>query len=511
MLDRSLLRFLVALAIATLLAACGGSRETSGSAPLADASDVVEVRSQAGSTPFVGFVDFQGDSIAQVKTIRYSVEPKQGSSVKPVDVTYEMGALQRKGYSVVGSSRLTLPVFGLYANHTNRLNVRFQFADLSVQSVSVSMTSSRYVDPDSRYGSPVVSRSRDSARSLGFNYFLLKPGIGGPVVMDTDGEIRWVGLGPTNSFSTAFLNDAVWVGDSTTTQFWRLEFDGSSTRSSLISPTYTGFHHEISQGKVGMLFEMDSSIGGIANLESTLAEVSPAGVVIKEWDFAQLLSDYMRSMGDDPSAFVRPGSDWFHMNSAIYDARDDSLLVSSRENFIVKVDYQSGRILWIFGDPTKHWHSFPSLRAKALTLAGGGLYPVGQHALTISPDGLLVVFNNGAASFAFNHPSGVPLGEQRTYSAVSAYSLDSANGSAREMWRFENGQSILSDICSSAYFAADGSMLVTYSSADNRTTLRMLGLDAARDVVFDFQFPSRLPCYAAWNASPINFENMTIR
>ena len=78
--------------------------------------------------------------------------------------------------------------------------------------------------------------------------------------------------------------------------------------------------------------------------------------------------------------FVRPGVDWFHNNSAIYDPSDDSIIVSSRENFVIKLDHKTGQIIWIFGDPTKYWYTFPSLRAKALTLAPGGLYPIGQHA-----------------------------------------------------------------------------------------------------------------------------------
>ncbi len=89
----------------------------------------------------------------------------------------------------------------------------------------------------------------------------------------------------------------------------------------------------------------------------------------------------MTAAGDDPTPIVRPGIDWFHMNSTVYDQRDDSLIVSSRENFVVKIDYSTGAIKWIFGDPTKskYWYNSPSLRAKALTLAGGGLYPDGQH------------------------------------------------------------------------------------------------------------------------------------
>ena len=75
--------------------------------------------------------------------------------------------------------------------------------------------------------------------------------------------------------------------------------------------------------------------------------------------------------GDDPSLFVYPApTDWFHNNATAYRSSDDSLIVSSRENFVIALDYDSGNIKWILGDPTKRWYVFfPSLRAFALTLS----------------------------------------------------------------------------------------------------------------------------------------------
>ena len=110
---------------------------------------------------------------------------------------------------------------------------------------------------------------------------------------------------------------------------------------------------------------------------------------------ADILTTYMQNNGDDPSAFVRPGIDWFHVNASTYDPSDNSVIVSSRENFLIKVDYSTHDIVWIFGDPTKYWYTFPSLRAKALTLDAGGDYPIGQHGVSITSDGYVMVFNDG--------------------------------------------------------------------------------------------------------------------
>src|SRR5262249_8931613 len=149
--------------------------------------------------------------------------------------------------------------------------------------------------------------------------------------------------------------------------------------------------------------------------------------------------------------------------------------------------------------PTKYWYTFPSLRAKSLTLEPGGFYPIGQHAPSITSDGLLMVFNDGFASR--NQPLGQPEGETRTFSTRSASPTDPANFPAREAWRFDYDQPILSIVCSSAYEAADQSILVDYAVASGFTKARLVALNAAHEVVFDFEFPTAA-CNTSWNAEP---------
>ena len=118
-----------------------------------------------------------------------------------------------------------------------------------------------------------------------------------------------------------------------------------------------------------------------------------------------------------------------------------------------------------------------------------------------------MVFNDGAASV--NQPAGAPAGQTLNYSAVSAYSIDSAAGTAQEVWRFDYGQSISARFCSSAYEAPGGSLLVDYATAAADTEARLVGLDAARNVVFDFQYPTQ-SCNTSWNATPIAFDDFSI-
>lgn len=494
---------MLALAVVTgtvLLSSCGGG--TSRSTPtIAQASDIIRNGNQQGVTPFINFVQFNGHSLAKLASVHFVIAPKPGSASKPVAVSYTVAALKMRGYMNLGSSALSLPVFGLYADYKNHLVVEFRFTDASKHILEFDITTAAYSDPNRIYDRPTILKKREPGDELGFDFFAMKSTLGTPVVVDSDGELRWVGVGLTNSNSTAFQNNGFIVGEQYSATFSRLELDGTIKQTLLDSSSYFGFHHNIDPGKFNLLGEMKAG----SNIMSVAIEFDSAGAITKEWDFSALLSAYMRSQGDDPSSFVRQGVDWFHMNAATYDPRDDSLIVSSRENFVIKVDYSTGHIIWILGDPTKYWYTFPSLRAKALVVEDGGLYPIGQHATSITSDGLLMLFDDGLGSFS--QPKGAPLGESRTYSAVSAYAIDPVTATAKQVWRFDYGQRINASVCSSAYESSGKSILVDFSVADNATHARLVGLNADHQVVFDFQYPN-VQCNTSWNAIPVPFEQL---
>lgn len=502
--NRALMRWwgLFVCLLAVLVAGCGGGGEVTTSA---GRSDIAVTSSQPGVTPFIAFVQLGGSHWEEVEAVGYTIAAKSGTASKPVDVGYTMKALVARGYGASDKGQLTLPVFGLYAGHANALTITLRFKDASVQTLATTVASATYTDQSGIYDRPTVVTRRAVGSELGFDYFALKSIYGTPVVVDTDGEIRWVGVGVSGAVHTALSANAFVVGDPSSRRFSRLEFDGSRSEVYLRTNTYTNFHHNIDLGKFGLLGEVDALRGGVYDSESTAMEFSGNGEVLKEWDFAALIADYMRSQGDDPSTFVRRGVDWFHMNATTYDPRDDSLIVSSRENFVIKVDYQTGRLIWILGDPTKHWYTFPSLRAKALVLQEGGLYPIGQHAVSLTSDGLLMLFNNGAGSN--NQPTGALAGQSRSYSAVSAYLIDAGQRSAREVWRIDQNQTIFSPYCSSAYEASGQSLLVNYALANNGASAKVVGFDGKRQLVFDMEY-ANAGCNTSWNAVPVPFENM---
>ncbi len=466
------------------------------------------VGSTAGASPFIQKLTLSASDTTDLQSVEFVIQPKAGSASQAVDVTYSKAALIERNYLAVGRSTFTIPVFGLYAGYTNQVTLNFSFQDGSTQTLTSSITTAEYTDPTGVYLRPTILKRRTAGSSLGFNFFYMKSLLTSPVIVDTDGEIRWVAPGVSNSMSSALQGDEFVIGDPAHPRISRLRLDGSITDVSLTASDIILFYHNIDYGRAGLVANVNiTGASGLQNIESTATEFTNEGIILNQWDMAQIISNYMTSHGDIASDFVRPPNDWFHMNATAYDPSDDTIIVSSRENFVIKLDYKTGNIIWILGDPTKYWYTFPSLRAKALALAAGGLYPIGQHAVSITPDGRLMLFNDGFGSL--DQPSGQPAGESRTYSAVSAYSIDTSNMTATNVWNFQNGQTIYSEICSSAYFGQQGSVLVDYAVADNQTHARLVGLDSSHQAAFDFQYPTT-GCNTSWNAVPIYLESFAI-
>jgi arylsulfate sulfotransferase len=488
------------------LAGCGGGDTTD-----ADRSQLSADAAIAGATPFIASTTLRGGGLDRMRRVSFRIDAKPGSTVRPVHATFSADYLRARGNLAANGATLTLPLFGLYSGRQNAIRVEVDFVDGSSVVLPLNFTSAAYVDPNGIYDRPLVRTARSPQAALGFDYFAMKSALGTPVVIDTDGEIRWVGTGRSPSATSAWRDNGFVVA-SQGAQLLRLELDGTATAPRPIqtppNSTYDGLHHNIDIGKSGLLIEADGTVGGRPAVESTLVEVADDGAFIAEWDFAAIISRHLLLSGDDPSALVRPGDDWFHMNAATYDARDDSLIVSSRENFVIKVDYRTGTIKWVFGDPTKYWYTLPSLRAKSLTLAPGGQYPDGQHSVSITPTGDLLLFDNGQpTSFP---PPGTGAGELRPFSSVASYVIDDATLSATQRWRFDHDRTIKAPFCSSAYQTPDGSVLINYATADNFTHARLVGLDPQRRIVFDYQYDTS-PCATGWNAQFVPFEALEFR
>jgi arylsulfate sulfotransferase len=461
-----------------------------------------------GVTPFISNVSLTASDTTVLKEIQFKIVPKPGSVTRALSTTYANSYLISRGFENQQTGDITLPVYGLYDGYANTVTLTYSFMDGSSKQANLTITTATY-DDTCGYKSPLVVQPRTDSTDLSYDYIFISTGGCGnnpPVIIDTDAALRWVNpvATPNALFAASlFINNAVYETDGATVD--RVELDGAtSVLADYSSLGVLNFHHNIDPGKSGILLEADTT----TYYESTIMEINSSdGTVLKTFNMADIISAAMIAGGDDPTQFVYPTpTDWFHSNAAYYNRADDSLIVSSRENFVICVDYETSAIKWILGDPTKHWYEFPSLRAFALTLAPGSLPPIGQHAVSVTYDLGLLLHDNG-------FPSGFqqPVGESRTYSSPRKYQLDLNTKVATEVWNYEQNQTVFSPICSSIYEDAPLNYLIDYAFADSdfQTGLghaKIHGLDATGNRIFEYQYDTMF-CNTAYNSRIIHLEN----
>lgn len=460
-----------------------------------------------GANVFIRTVTLDMQRYTDLASVSFSIAPKADTFARPISATIDKSWFDRKGAYDAATRRLRLPVFGLYASYANVVSITSTFTDGSTQADQVTMETAAYLGPEALYNAPTIRTARNPAQAVAFDFIHIHNNISGPVVIDTDGNLRWAAPGLVGSVPSLFSGDGFYVGDGARPVLYRLELDGTLTPTALASSTITDFHHALASGKTGLLAQVDADDNGVKKLESVLVEITPDGQMLKQWDMSAIFRDYMRAGGDDPTKFVRDGIDWFHMNSVFYDRADDSLLISSRENFVVKLDYESGAIKWLFGDPSKYWYAnFPSLRAPALRIIGGR-FPIGQHSLAAVPGGLLL-FDNGVPSL--NQPAGAPVGASRMSSRAVRYAIDEQAKTATTAWTYERVPPVYSPYCSSVVQAGPDSYLVAYAMAGGGELARLIAIDTTGNVAFEYNYPTS-GCNTLFRAAPVPFEALRLR
>jgi arylsulfate sulfotransferase len=474
----------------------------------ADDTTITITGKTPGVTPFISKLTLQVSNTTVLKSIQFAIDPKPGSVTRPLSGTYENYYLVVRGFENPQTGEIALPVYGLYAGRANILTLTYRFMDGSSKEASTAVTTATFDDQGCGYNNPTRLQPRRGSTHLSYDYIFDSSSCGtfSPVILDSDGALRWVSPLPKQSVlfaSSTFFDNAVYMTEGS--QLFRIELDGAiSLLADYSNIGAVHLHHNIDRGKTGLLIEPDTT----SYFESIILEINSSdGSVLNTFNMASIISAAMIAGGEDPSQFVyHSPTDWFHNNGAAYNRADDSLIVSSRENFVICVDYETRAIKWILGDPTKKWYQFSSLRKFALTLAPGSLPPIGQHAPSITYDQDLLVFDNGQKS-NFQMPGG----DQREFASPRKYHLDLAAKVATEVWNFPNSESVHCPICGSVYEDAPLNYLIDYAFVNSRlpgtpTFAQLQGLDALGETIFRYQYPT-VGCSTAYNSIPIHLES----
>ena len=177
-------------------------------------------------------------------------------------------------------------------------------------------------------------------------------------------------------------------------------------------------------------------------LGDVLVEFSRQGDVLREVRLLDLLDPYRIGYNslDWGAAWrmlfaqeeeVRPRRDWAHANAVVLDAGERYAIVSLRhQDAVVKIDWQEEELVWILGS---HDGWAPEWQAYLLQPKGVLLWPYHQHAPMITPDGTVLLFDNGNYRV---RPFDEPMPPSESFSRAVEYLIDEDTMEVSEVWSY---------------------------------------------------------------------------
>ena len=101
---------------------------------LGAAAPLVKVTSKSpGLTPFIRLVHLHLDDTSLLSYVQFTITPKAGSVTRAVSARYSSNYLATNGFVKGQNGEVTVPVFGLYQNYPNTVELVSGFVDGSSQ------------------------------------------------------------------------------------------------------------------------------------------------------------------------------------------------------------------------------------------------------------------------------------------------------------------------------------------------------------------------------------------
>jgi len=180
-----------------------------------------------------------------------------------------------------------------------------------------------------------------------------------------------------------------------------------------------------------------------------LAEVNAEGEVDWTWSTFDHIDPLAHHTFDLHTPFwelppydgVDTPKDWTHAN-AVVPIEDDWLVSMRNVDWLIRVDRETGEIVWRFGPEGD------------FELSEGARWHSRQHAPEVLENGNILIYDNGNARADAGE-------EEMPWSRVVEFSLDTETGVATEVWSYAGDEEYFSMLVGDADRLANGNTLIT--------------------------------------------------
>lgn len=285
----------------------------------------------------------------------------------------------------------TIPVYGLYPDYVNVIELYEYDSDLDEKGVIVA-TFTIKTDP-LQEGAFEPTEIQTTFSYFGNDWMLLMPATSNlPVAVDAFGDVRWY-LNEPLAFSMKPLENGHFLvgGDRIISSPY---YTTSLFEMDLMGKIYTeyyipgGFHHDFVELANGNFLVLTNDFEG--TVEDIVVEIDrTTGEIVDTWD----ISDYLSHL--DGMSQMWTTTDWFHNNSIDYNESTDSILLSGRhQDVVISINKTTKELEYVIGDP-ENWDS-EFVDNYFLTPVGSDFeWSYAQHSAIYLPNGDIFLFDNG--------------------------------------------------------------------------------------------------------------------
>lgn len=289
-------------------------------------------------------------------------------------------------FSFPAATEHFLPVYGLYPDHEN-------IVDITLGNGATHSLTIRTEKAPEKVHMPTSIKT--TAEYMDGNVVFLSPTSPGHVAAyDYRGDVRWY-ITPNFSFDLKRVkNGRLLMGTHRllmppyhTTGVFEFGMIGKIYKEYRIPG---GSHHdqiEMEDGNL-IILTQDPPRGTVEDMAVLVDRET--GAILKSWDYQQVLPQNVGGSGSQDE------HDWFHNNAVWYDKKTHTLTLSGRhQDSIINIDYETGKLNWIIGDP----EGWPEDMQKYFFKPTGDVanfdWQYEQHACLVCPDGDVMCFDNG--------------------------------------------------------------------------------------------------------------------
>ena len=358
------------------------------------------------------------------------------------------------------NTNLNVPVLGLYPNKLNQVEITLDYeGGQKIDIIEIQTSEVPDFFPEIGINKLDKEKMEPGMHALDIHFANFGKFRSAPIIFDDNGHIRWyLDLSFHKAMAGPFQkikNGNILVAGRHT--IYEFDMMGKLFVMTKINNNY-GIHHEVLElpnedlllavGKRNAYIEKDGETV-LSDNDFMIHFDRKQSKIVKEWDLAKHLD-----VNRDELSFFRDG-DWFHMNSLEFDGRDSTIIVSGRNQGLIKVSWND-KLKWIMspkqkwgksGRKGKGYETKPYL-LTALNKNGeqynedvqNGLesaddfdFPWGPHAPYLMPNGNIIVFDNGS----FRN-----YGNENKYSRAVEYKVNDNDKTFEQVWEYGKSRGV---------------------------------------------------------------------